>query len=123
MPSSLRRIKIFTSNKTLGLGDVEDATFIRKLFFASKVGRVDGINRAIYQVDVDRGGSFVINSKVVPGVVFPWKNAEFSEFEGGLRRVKLSGIVLYQESIISGAARIRNGDDILFDKVDLELFL
>ena len=40
-------------------------------------------------------------------VVFPWENAEF---EGGLRRVKLSGIVLYQESIISGAARIRNGD-------------
>jgi hypothetical protein len=65
MPSSLRRIKIFTSNKTLGLGDVEDATFIRKLFFASKVGRVDGINRAICQVDVDRGGSFVKSYQVL----------------------------------------------------------
>jgi hypothetical protein len=47
MPSSLRRIKIFASNKTVGHGDIEDAMLIRKLFFASKVGRVGGVKRTI----------------------------------------------------------------------------
>ena len=89
------RIIIITSNKTFGFSDVEDATLIRKLFFASEVSTVGRINRTIVQRGENRGGSFIINSKVLPGVVFPWKNAECSKFEGRLSRIKLSSIILY----------------------------
>ena len=85
----------------------------------SKVDRIDALKRAKLQGVEDVVGSSVINSEVVPGVTFSWKNTVSSEFQGRL----FIAVELHQESAILGAARICNGDDILFNEVMLALLL